>query len=487
MKPNYIKINVKGGILSVGELRKVVTIAQGFNIGTIQIGERQDIMFDFDLSYQELVVDKMKESGLEFEFGTCNFPNIVSSYVSQGIFTNHSWMGEGLFRDILSTFDYQPKLKINISDPSQSLVPLFTGDINYLPSLKENYFHIYLHDPRSKSVVSPNWLVYVSDMARLSVLIEEMGMEEVLQHPDSRFNEWEAKFKLNFLPKVEKLIIPRHRFPYYVGMNKGEVDHWLGIYRRNNDFPVDFLKSVCDISSASGIGQVNLTAWRSLLIKGIKEGDRILWESVLSRYGINTRYSSNELNWQLADRDKEAWKIKNDLARDFTDRDIRTFGLTFAIVADKTPDINSTVVIYKKGALPYNSLFKGLSSYDIFITDNFQPNGLNYTLYEKNVPWSGLAYRLRNLSRRYFEKIAENIPSVAPKVGSTEKKVKEVFAYQCQHCLSIYHEAAGDPANEILPGTLFAQLPTTYECSLCGAGLSEFKKVKLVGEMAGGL
>lgn len=290
------------------------------------------------------------------------------------------------------------------------------------------------------------------------------------------FQLWENQYKLNLLPKDQELTVPRHRFPYYVGMNKGEADHWLGIFRRNNDFPIEFLASVCEVAVVSGIGHINLTAWRSILIKRIKENDRILWETILSRHGINTRYSSNELNWQLPNRDREAWAIKNDLARDFTDRDIRTFGLTFAVVTEVSPEINSSVVIYKKGSLPFWGIFKGLSSYDIFVTENFQPNGRTYVLYEKNVPWSGLAMRLRNLSRRYFDKIAEAVPP-APAPKPKESLKKESLLYQCSLCFTVYDEESGDPLAEIAPKTKFKDLPNTYCCQLCGAGKEKFEKV----------
>jgi rubredoxin len=471
-----VKINVKGGILSIGTLHQLVGIAKEFYVSNLHIGERQDVYFGFDPVYQDRVIDRFATSGLVYEIGQDTFPNIVSSYASQGIFTNHPWMGEGLFQDILDSFDYNPTLRINIVDPFQSLVPLFTGDINFLPSSKANYFHIYFRNPSVKTVFSPDCLVYVSDLSNICRIIAQTGMTVFASNPSEYLKVWESELKLNLLPHDQGLKIPRHRFHYYVGMNKGEVDNWLGIFRRNNDFPIDFLASLYEVASASGIGQINLTTWRSILIKGIKENDRILWETILSRHGINTRYSSNELNWQLPNRDKEALRIKNDLIRDFTEQDIRTFGLTFAIVTDKTPEINSSVVIQKKGAFPFLGIFKALSSYDISITENFEPNGLTYKLYEQNVSWSGLAIRLRNLSRRYFDKVGEiSVAIEKPIIKEAKKKIG--IQYQCTLCFTIYDEQTGDPILGIAPNTKFQDLPEDYCCQLCGEGMEKFEKV----------
>ena len=56
--------------------------------------------------------------------------NIVSSYVSIAIFRNSSWLTGNKFLYVLEQFKEQPKLKVNITDSNQQLIPLFTGHIN---------------------------------------------------------------------------------------------------------------------------------------------------------------------------------------------------------------------------------------------------------------------------------------------------------------------------------------------------------------------
>ena len=67
------------------------------------------------------------------------------------------------------------------------------------------------------------------------------------------------------------------------------------------------------------------------MVKGITEKDRLAWEKLLGKYGINMRHSSLELNWHIPVADNEALELKNYLVRVLDQRDISTYGLTFSI------------------------------------------------------------------------------------------------------------------------------------------------------------
>ena len=49
--------------------------------------------------------------------------------------------------------------------------------------------------------------------------------------------------------------------------------------------------------------------------------------------------------------------------------------------------------------------------------------------------------------------------------------------YKCLVCGYIYDPAAGDPANGIVPGTSFEDLPQDWVCPECGVGKDQFEKV----------
>ena len=50
--------------------------------------------------------------------------------------------------------------------------------------------------------------------------------------------------------------------------------------------------------------------------------------------------------------------------------------------------------------------------------------------------------------------------------------------YVCVVCGWEYDEKAGAPDAGIAPGTKFSDLPSDFECPLCGVGKEEFSKVE---------
>lgn len=89
-----------------------------------------------------------------------------------------------------------------------------------------------------------------------------------------------------------------------------------------------------------------MTPWKSLIVKGIAEKDRLSWEKLLGKFGINIRHSSIELNWHIPVLDEEALELKNYLVRALDKQDISTYGLSFSIKT-KPMSLFTTVAIEK--------------------------------------------------------------------------------------------------------------------------------------------
>jgi rubredoxin len=51
--------------------------------------------------------------------------------------------------------------------------------------------------------------------------------------------------------------------------------------------------------------------------------------------------------------------------------------------------------------------------------------------------------------------------------------------YQCIVCGYVYDEAKGDPEHGIAPGTVWADVPDSFECPECGANKSDFDMVEI--------
>jgi len=68
-------------------------------------------------------------------------------------------------------------------------------------------------------------------------------------------------------------------------------------------------------------------------------------------------------------------------------------------------------------------------------------------------------------------------PKTAPSYIEEKKEVVPKMAkYECTVCGYVYDPELGDPDGDIAPGTPFEELPEDWECPVCGAAKSEFKK-----------
>ena len=125
------RLIVKGGVLSPGELREIVNMGLEQGLDAISFGSRQDIIFP--KGFKNNTSEKIGKHHFVLP-NEKSGNNIVSSYVSTDIFRNTPWLTGNKFLYILEQFKEQPQLKVNITDPKQQLVPLFTGHINFIAS-----------------------------------------------------------------------------------------------------------------------------------------------------------------------------------------------------------------------------------------------------------------------------------------------------------------------------------------------------------------
>ncbi|MEX2336408.1 MAG: rubredoxin domain-containing protein, partial [Fulvivirga sp.] len=138
MTKDLVRIFVKGGIISPGDLLKVADLSKQLGAPHLHFGSRQDILFSVKETDPVVLDRSFKSINTAYEINTFQYQNIASSYVALDLLPSKKWLASHIYHYILESFDYMPGLRINIVDPSQSLVPLFTGNINFLASNEEN-------------------------------------------------------------------------------------------------------------------------------------------------------------------------------------------------------------------------------------------------------------------------------------------------------------------------------------------------------------
>jgi len=474
-KKNYIiKINLPGGIVAAGDLHAIADAATRARVEDMQFGARQQLFCKVADRFGEAFLRELDNAGIFYETEKECYPNIISSYVSEGVFGRSAWLSEGLYKDILEGFDFRPRLKINLVEDGQSFVPFFTGHLNFISSSLNNHWHLTVRLPGTNRLFQWKTVIYSPDIPRISRLIEEalIPAAAAQKAPEQWFHQLYEQVAVSFThnPAPPPLRLPSTGVPYYEGFNLAGSKHWLGIYRREELFAPDFLKEVCLLALHTKIGQLYTTPWKSLLIKGIEEGDLNRWEYILGKYRINVRHASNELNWQTEDLNAEGLRLKRYLIRQLDQDDVRTQGLTFAIKMQQGSGLPGSIVIRKSE----NSKAKKLDRYSIWHTPDFDPYTMETVLYREDLEKENLYPYIVSLCKEFYRRQSEHlsaVPNVAPPSSGQDA---EKNTFHCMHCLTAYSQEYGDPAQDIQPGTPFDALPDHWSCPVCDAPKSDY-------------
>jgi rubredoxin len=476
MTKNLARIFIPGGLLSPGDFRKIVMTAHHFGTDYISLSSRQEILFQMDKKYKSDIDIRFQSLQYDYEFESDKFNNIVSSYPAIQIHSSTRWMSEGIYHDILSSFDFIPTSKVNIVDPEQSMLPLFTGDLNFIASPHINYWYLYIK-LKGKLTIWPV-LVDGAEIAELVKVTEIINKE----HPEIRFSELEERI-YNFKTWNFRIIdIPLQasdfRFPYYEGFHaQKEEKFWLGIYMRDNKWPIKFMDVLSGLCMQTNNNSICLTSWKSVLIKNIAEKDIPLWEALLGTFGINTGHSSVELHWQLPDLDQEAYDLKKFICRSFDEQGLRTEGLVFGIKSENSA-LASSVLIERKARLEIGSL-RLFKHYTITYKKNFDINSEEDIVFATYVLKENIPGALVYLSELYYKSLNKSFKDyqetvVVKNAVRTESAKKEELLYQCKECLTIYDPSAGEALSGINQGTEFQLLPADFRCSLCDASKASY-------------
>jgi len=482
-----VSINFKGGIMSPGYLKDVLETASAAYITHVRFGLRQQLMMDVAAEKFDSFETECRTKNIQFERGRGVSPNIVSSYSAADIFITESWLSEGVYKDVFDLFNYTPKLKINICDSRQSFVPLFTGHINLLSSNHSHFWYLYLRFPQTNIIYCWPDLIYTNDIANIARQLEKFILEErslyiVDEYPDGDELYHYSKSKgIKYIgkPVDDPLAPPQFYLPYYEGFNNNNNKYWLGIYRRDELFPVAFLKELCSVCLETKIGQLYTTPWKSIIIKGIEKAQRKMWDHILGKYRINVRHAANELNWQVEDNSEDGLILKRHIIRYFDKEDVRTYGLSFAVKTKPLSSMFGSVIITKQQIKKTNRL-KSLERFDILYTRNFNPNTDELIMFRKNVEKDYLGTYLVSLCKFFYEQENNNHDLSEPNNSAavtTANTLTKKMVYQCRNCFTVYDEQAGEPGNNIVANTAFKDLPENYCCPVCEADKKYFIEV----------
>ncbi|MBP8156199.1 MAG: rubredoxin, partial [Leadbetterella sp.] len=136
-----IRINFKGGVVSPGELKQILEAAKSAHVKEVRLSLRQQLILHLPHPFARRFEKSLADLNLKFQIDSNEKPNLVSSYVAEDVFQKGNWITEGIYKDIFDTFDYDSKLKINISDNAQSFTPFFSGHLNFVSAGTPNFWY----------------------------------------------------------------------------------------------------------------------------------------------------------------------------------------------------------------------------------------------------------------------------------------------------------------------------------------------------------
>lgn len=99
-----------------------------------------------------------------------------------------------------------------------------------------------------------------------------------------------------------------------------------------------------------------------------------------------------------------------------------------------------------------------------------------HTIFIGKVLNSELIKDIDPMTYAYYQDVKRGkSPQTSPThIGNKNNPVKDMPKYRCSVCGYIYDPAVGDPDSYIEPGTLFENIPSTWECPACGVPKSKF-------------
>jgi hypothetical protein len=314
-----------------------------------------------------------------------------------------------VYHEIFASINYTPRLKINISDTNQSFTPLLTGNINWVASPTEaNYWHLFIRFPKTNVVYEWRDIVVTEDVAAMSLSIEKAILQnkpKFYDNNEASGHELYEKVKtgrFDTKPAGGALALPPFNLPYYEGLNRYKDKYWLGIYRRDELFSIEFLKEICQLCIKTKTGRLCSTPWKTIIIKGIKEANKDDWSYLLDKYQINIRHAANELNFQVEDNSLEALKLKYNLVKHLNDDDTRTFGVCIGIKTRKKSEVFSNILVRRKALFTIGK-WGFFYSYDILCAKDYNPNERTAFVFSSDNPKFVLAEQLRRAVLSYYK------------------------------------------------------------------------------------
>ena len=480
-----------GGVVSSGVLRELVGYCNQLGLTYLQAGERQNFVGDFKHPGAHLFLQERLAGKLEvMSAGNSNtfrgfaqarlFPgNIMSSALSQDIENNTDWLSESDYLALLEELERPLNFSLSITDPRQSLCPLYLSEVNLCAAPVQDHWRITLRPAGRKPIFAD---FYISSRA-LPEALKFLDLNHAPQLSAANLlDTLKDRFKNSLLPLPENMNSEntkgRAENPAdYEGFHEyGEGFTWLGVYNRYNKYSTLLLDEISYYCRRSGIGRLYLTPWHSILIKKIPLKHREEWIRLMNRHGVNLRHGSAALNWRIEGANPRHIKLKNRVISGLVNEELGLQGMSFGIMKKYTgEEIN--ILIEPSGKFP-------LKRYNLLYKKGFVREGEKWEIFKNGLRAGQLSGQIARIVATYRETFLGSAEPATTEEISKPEPVEQALnnaaaretqnQIYCSDCFNIYDPELGDPDAGVNPGVAFKELAANYCCSLCGSPRNKF-------------
>lgn len=453
----FLRILTPGGVITPDELQRLASLTRQYALGKIEVGFRQDLLIPSSDGQLPILRQQLAEHGFKVEEANSAHPNIVSSVVAQNIFPKLSWLRSGDYLDIIDSFDFEPRLKINLIDPTQELIRPLTGELNFIASATPSFWYLVIKIPSlGKMRVWPElldgeqiaqWVKTIESVLYYSTSL--INFEEFFQQVCSKFSGRTRRIE------QEVRLTPKP-YPRHEGIYRYDGHYWIGLYQRTNEFEAPFIEALSQLCKDTKIGRIYTTPFKTFVIRDIPKETIYQWEKLLGLWGVHTHYSFLELNWQLPDADAAALRLKTELVDAFERTRIRTSSLSFSI-GERSPETTSTIVI--------EPLSDDYERFRVIHSPDFYIGNSEWETFAGDVARKNLPEVLRRLTQKYYEQLSTDKKTTLTRKTPGLQPIIMEKVMQCKHCLTI--------------ADMPAPLPASYVCPTCNAPAGDFVEVML--------
>jgi rubredoxin len=466
-------LHTAGGRIPLTVLRLAAELAMVHGNGTVALGSRQELILG---GIQSSSRDRIRrELGSLLVEHHPRRPNIVTTRPMAGRTGRTPWLSDGAYDSVLSGFMSAPAIPVNLSDPRQDVLPLYTGQINFIASAESGYWHVSFNARGQLRPIVLSTAVHAEGVPAATFVVQSA----ILQDNAVDLPELQRKMMENLGGLARELhqaavahhdeVRPIEGFEF----NGQSESYSLGLSALSQRLPGAFLVELCLAAREMSIATAGLTPWRSLLVHGIPARARADFERLLLRHRVSIRTGAWDNACFNDFHASGAVKAGAELLRALNANFPHSGGLRIGLT-EHDGVIPDTPLVVRAYTPPARWPFRPEPRFNVYVRENFDRFNPMLIASATGVGTG----RMVDVVLDLVERFGSGQAAVVPVAQSTPGVLRARLIHQCAECNTEYSEQYGDPIGGIDAGTPFAELPGDWTCPTCGAPQNTYITVR---------